>query len=312
MHLLSPTFDFWFLGTAFFLFGLLFGSFLNVCIYRLPRELNIVSPRSACPSCGAPIAAYDNIPVLSWILLSGKCRACRTAIPSRYWLVELMTGCLFIAAFWKFGFTFAALRACVFCFLVLGLIFTDADLKILPDALTLPGIVIGMALSLLEPVDGFGQLLLTLPALPPDLAWRLVSLGDACIGAMVAGGFIWAIGALWKRMRGIEAMGFGDVKLMAMVGSFLGVRYAMLTILLGSFTGSLAGLALVLAVRAARRRRWQNSGLAPAAVGARARASVGVLLSRFPLPFGIFLGAGALLSLFFGGPLLHWYLRLFR
>src|SRR5512142_560208 len=121
------------------LFGLAFGSFLNVCIYRLPRGLSVVAPRSACPNCGTPIRAYDNIPVLSWLLLRGRCRHCATPITFRYAAVELLTALLFGACYWHFGLTLSGLKFAIFGFLVLGLIFTDAETKLLPDALTLPG-----------------------------------------------------------------------------------------------------------------------------------------------------------------------------
>src|SRR5579864_3526349 len=161
----------YFLAVAFFLFGLLFGSFLNVCIYRMPREISVVSPRSACPACEAPIAAYDNIPVLSWLMLGGKCRKCKASISPRYAAVELLTGALFVLSYisapsmvrliyqqWALDVQpnelLVAAKMCVLCFLLIGLIFTDAETKLLPDLLTKPGMVGGVAFSLLVPLEG--------------------------------------------------------------------------------------------------------------------------------------------------------------
>ena len=140
-------------ASSIFLFGLAFGSFLNVCIYRLPRGLSVVAPRSACPKCKQPIAFYDNLPVLSWLILGGRCRHCKTKITPRYLLIELLTGLLFLACYWYFGLTLATLKYCVFGFLLLGLIFTDAETKLLPDKMTLPGLALGLVFSLLVPVQ---------------------------------------------------------------------------------------------------------------------------------------------------------------
>src|SRR3974377_893535 len=128
----------------FFLYGLALGSFLNVCIYRLPREMSVVRPRSSCPTCHSPIAWYDNVPVLSWLVLRGRCRQCRAHISPRYLLVELLTGLLFVACYSAFGWTLSTFKFCIFSFLLLGLIFTDAEHKLLPDALTLSGVAVGL------------------------------------------------------------------------------------------------------------------------------------------------------------------------
>ncbi|MBV8891217.1 MAG: prepilin peptidase, partial [Acidobacteria bacterium] len=129
---------------AVFVFGLLFGSFLNVCIYRLPRGLSVVAPRSSCPRCQAPVKFYDNVPLLSWLLLGGRCRRCHTPISVRYMVVELLTGIVFLLCYAKLGFTLEAVKCALFAFLLLGLIFTDAETKLLPDKLTLPGLVLGL------------------------------------------------------------------------------------------------------------------------------------------------------------------------
>ena len=193
-------------STIFFL-GLAFGSFLNVCIYRLPLGLSVTTPRSACPHCKHPIAFYDNLPVLSWLILRGHCRNCKAGISSRYLFIELLTGALFLACYAYFGFTFATLKYCTFGFLVLGLIFTDAETKLLPDKLTLTGLALGVLFSLLVPVqDLASQFLPGLLDLPfsADLAAHLLSLLDAVLGAssvrrssMAQARFICA-GAEWK------------------------------------------------------------------------------------------------------------------
>ena len=148
------------LASAIFVLGLAFGSFLNVCIYRLPRELSVVRPRSACPGCERPIAAYDNIPVLSWLILRGRCRNCKISISPRYLVVELLTGAIFLATYAHFGNSLATLKYCAFGFLLLGLIFTDAETQLLPDKMTLPGLALGLAFSLVVPVNDLASQLL--------------------------------------------------------------------------------------------------------------------------------------------------------
>jgi len=141
------------LALAIFALGLAFGSFLNVCIYRLPRDLSVIHPGSACPRCERPIHFYDNVPILSWLILRGRCRQCKASISLRYLVVELLTGVLFLACYFYFGFTLATLKYCTFGFLLLGLIFTDAETQLLPDKLTLPGLVLGLLFSLVVPVN---------------------------------------------------------------------------------------------------------------------------------------------------------------
>lgn len=228
------------IASAIFLFGLLFGSFLNACIYRLPLGLSVVTPRSACPNCKQAIAFYDNVPVLSWLILRGRCRHCKTPISPRYLLIELLTGVLFLACYWYFGLTLATLKYCTLSFLLLGLIFTDAETKLLPDKMTLPGLALGVGFSLITPVNDLAaQFLPGMINLPfsDDISVRLISLVDSLLGAAVGASFIYGAGAIYLRWRGSEGMGFGDVKLMAMVGAFLGIKLTVFTI----FTASLAG-----------------------------------------------------------------------
>jgi len=299
------------LAITAFAFGLIFGSFLNVCIYRLPLDLSVVSPGSACPHCEQPIRFYDNIPVLSWLFLLGRCRSCKARISPRYLVVELLTGGLFLACYAYFGFSPATLKFCTFGFLLLGLIFTDAETFLLPDKLTLTGLGLGLAFSLFVPVNDLASQLLSgripLPV-SSDVSWHLLSFLDSALGAVVGASFIYGVGAIYLRARGVEGMGFGDVKLMAMVGAFLGMKLTILTIFAASIAGSLFGFWTVLAVWIKRTRRRIERNHEPSKE-ARRRAwdSALVALRRHQMPFGVFLGSMAILALFFGDSLLHWY-----
>jgi leader peptidase (prepilin peptidase) / N-methyltransferase len=298
---------------AVFVLGLAFGSFLNVCIYRLPQGLSVVKPRSMCPGCAQPIAYYDNIPVLSWMLLRGRCRHCHAPISPRYAIVELLCGALFLACYAHFGLTLATLKFTTFGFLLLGLIFTDAETQLLPDKMTLPGIVLGMLFSVIVPVnDLVSQILPWMVSFPVTSgSWRWLSLMDAALGAVVGASFIYGAGAIYLRARGIEGMGFGDVKLMAMVGAFLGVRLTIFTLFAGSIAGSVFGLWTLAAVWLKRMQR-RRQRLHESSSDARRRAwnSATVALRHFPLPFGVFLGSMAMVAFFFGNRFLNWYWRL--
>ena len=313
-----------------FLFGLTFGSFLNVCIYRLPRGLSVVSPRSACPHCEKAIAAYDNIPVLSWLFLGGKCRNCKAPITPRYMIVELICGLLFLACYLEFGprvgtnvfFNDAALKVliigpalrflkyAVLSFLLLGLIFTDAETQILPDKMTLPGVLIGLLFSLFVPMrDILTEVLLEIlsPHLPLPHGLLAVSFLSSAMGAVVGGGFIWGVGALWKLVRGYEGMGFGDVKLMAMVGAFLGAASTLFVIFTASLLGSVIGLLTIAVVYFKRRGRYTRS-LGDAHGPKRARQAAFIAYRFLPMPFGVSLGTMALFGIFFGRHILEWYM----
>ena len=302
------------LAMAIFALGLAFGSFLNVCIYRMPQGISVVQPRSACPACKQPIAFYDNLPVLSWVFLGGRCRHCKTRISPRYLVVELLCGLLFLACYAQFGYTLSAVKYGAFGFLLLGLIFTDAETQLLPDKMTLTGLGLGIVFSLLVPVnDLVSQILPSLVSLPArDSSWRVLSLCDSLAGAIVGASFIYGAGAIYLRARGRPGMGFGDVKLMAMVGAFLGTRLTMFTIFTGSVTGSLFGLWTLSAIwiKRARRRRQRNHESAREA-GRRAWTSATIAMQRAPMPFGVFLGGMAMVAFFFGNQFLHWYWRLF-
>ena len=297
-----------------FALGLAFGSFLNVCIYRLPRDLSIVFPSSRCPHCHDELAFYDNIPVLSWLILGGRCRRCKAPISPRYLFVELLTGALFLACYAYFGLTLATVKFCAFGFLLLGLIFTDAETQLLPDELTLSGLILGLIFSAVVPVNDLASQLLPglMSASVAHVSWRLWSVLDAVLGAAVGASFVYGAGAVWFRLRGIDAMGFGDVKLMAMVGAFLGIRLTIFTMFTASIVGSLFGVATVAVVWIKRARRRMRRNHEPAKVAfQRAGQSAQAALSRFPIPFGVFLGSMAIVALFFGNNLLRWYWGLY-
>jgi len=305
-----------FLEAAIFALGLCFGSFLNVCIYRLPRGKSVVTPRSACPYCGDPIPLYHNLPVLSWLILRGKCRSCQQPISPRYLAIELLTGLLFLGCYAHFGLTLAMLKCVVLGYLLLGLVFTDAETKLLPDAMTLPGLAVGIGFSLVVPVNDLASRImpgLVSPAMRSEISWRIWSLSDSLLGAAVGASFLYGAAAIYLRARGVEGMGFGDVKLMALIGAFLGTKLTVLTIFAASLAGSIFGLSTVLAVWIKRFRRIEARATSSrtSANDARRRAwqSARLALRYYEMPFGVFLGGMALLSFLFGNRLLHWYWR---
>jgi leader peptidase (prepilin peptidase)/N-methyltransferase len=302
-----------FFASAIFVLGLSFGSFLNVCIYRLPLGLSTVTPRSRCPRCKSLIAPYDNLPVVSWLLLRGRCRHCKAKISPRYLFIELLTGALFLGCYAYFGLTPATLKYCAFGFLLLGLIFTDAETKLLPDKLTLPGLALGIVFSLVVPVNDLAsQFLPGMVSLPfsADISTRLLSLLDSLLGAALGASFIYGAGAVYLRWRGAEGMGFGDVKLMAMVGAFLGMKLTIFTIFTASLVGSLFGIATVLMVWVKRTHRFTRHMPSLQAARRRGWQSAQIVYRHYQMPFGVFLGGMALLALFVGNPFLHWYGRL--
>jgi leader peptidase (prepilin peptidase) / N-methyltransferase len=263
-----------------FLFGLVIGSFLNVCILRIPADKSIVLPASSCTKCGKEIAPYDNIPVLSWVFLGGKCRNCKTKISAMYPAVEFLTGILFLGCYFIFGLTVDALKWAVFAALLVVLTITDLRERILPDKVNFFGLGAGLLFSFFtKSLDGTALWLagrwFDFP--PPQIA---LSFADAALGALAGSGLLWIVAEGYFRIRGREGMGLGDVKMMAAVGAFLGLKRTMMTVFLGSLLGSVVGIFLI-------------------AVSKKGR--------DYELPFGTFLGAGALLVVFFGTPALHWY-----
>lgn len=243
-----------------FIFGAVFGSFLNVCICRIPQGRSIVSPPSACTSCGKTIRFYDNIPILSWIFLLGRCRNCGASFSIRYPSVEALTGLFAAALFFVFGPTIEMAIYFVFVCALIVITFIDIDHQIIPDVISLPGIPLGVIASFLLPTG----------------------ILDSVIGAAAGGGILFAIAAGYFYLTGKEGMGGGDIKLLAMIGAFLGWKGVLVTIMAGSFTGAVIGSILMLA--------WGRG-------------------SKHPIPFGPFLAAGAILYLFTGDAIISWYME---
>ncbi len=262
------------------LIGLAIGSFLNVCISRMPHDESVVHPRSRCPQCKKPIAGYDNVPVLSYLLLGGRCRNCKKKISARYPLTEALTGVISVLIYLKYdlGLEFAVYLAFAAALIVLA--FIDADHRILPDPITLNGLWIGLLLSLV--------IFIPAPLVARALQWsgysfpsdRVVSFAASVVGALVGGGILWVVGEAYFRVRGVEGMGFGDVKMMAMVGAFLGTPRTVFTIMAGSLLGSVIGIVLM---------RFGGKD------------------KEYELPFGTFLSFGAIVALLYGDTLIDLY-----
>lgn len=237
-------------------FGALLGSFLNVCIVRWPAEQSVVRPRSRCPKCGYQLTWYDNVPMVSWLLLGGKCRSCRAPIGILYPMVELATALIWAGMFWRLGLNLEAARGAVFCTILLGIAMTDAREYLIPDEFTWGGLAIGLAFA---------------------AAGGLSTFGTAVLGAAVGFGLLWAIGALGTMAFKEEAMGGGDIKMMAMVGAFVGWQGVLLTIFLGALAGTVIFLPLSL------------------------------MGKKKLVPFGVFLAMGAVLTYLVGPAVVQWY-----
>jgi leader peptidase (prepilin peptidase)/N-methyltransferase len=224
--------------------GLLFGSFLNVCIYRLPRDLSVVMPRSFCPECGVPVSWIDNLPLLSYLMLGGRCRNCSQPITLRYPLVELITAIVFGLLAMRYGISWNALKWATFCAILIVLFWTDIEERLLPDECTLGGVAVGVVWALFVPVPGvLGDLLLA----NANRLWQ--SLLNAVAGALVLAIPVWMFGALWGRVRGREALGLGDVKLLALIGVFLGVENGLVALTIAAVSGAVIGILLALLTR---------------------------------------------------------------
>ncbi len=271
-------------------FGAIIGSFLNVVIHRVPREESVVFPHSRCPSCGATIAFYDNIPILSYAVLGGKCRGCSARISFRYPAVELLTALIFIAVTWGTGLSAALPFNLIFASAIMALIFIDAEHYILPNVITYPGIVFALvtrvALPFLTGTPHFDDVPSLMQGTLGTMPVWVVAIVGALIGALIGGGSLWLMGWTWEKLRGIEAMGLGDVKMMFMVGAYLGWRLTILTIFLSVLSGSLVGMVLML------RQKERNM--------------------QMLLPFGVFLGMGSIAALLVGPPIVEWYAGQFR
>lgn len=265
------------------LFGLIFGSFLNVCIYRIPRRESVAFPGSHCPGCNRPIRPIDNIPVLSYLFLRGKCRFCGMRISLQYPIVELLSGMAFCACALRWGLAAPTFVNSLFIAVVIVLFFTDYWHQVLPNVLTLPGIIAGIALSPFQDpayyYDGASYYLAGI--FSPSDPGKALPWAGALLGALVGGGILFVVGCAYQAARKKQGLGMGDVKMMAFVGAFLGWRLAFLTIFAGSLLGSLLGIFLVL---------FRGGNM------------------QAKLAFGTFLGFSAVLALFFGLRLLDWYL----
>jgi leader peptidase (prepilin peptidase)/N-methyltransferase len=282
-------------GIAIFVTGLAFGSFLNVCISRIPRDLSIVTPGSHCPQCNARVGWRDNIPVIGWLLLKGKCRNCGGSISLRYLAVEVLTAVLFLACYAQFGLGWTIVKACVFCFLVVGLIFMDAETGLLPAEFTYPGILLGLMFALLAPSNASGlRFVLAAFEWPITAGGRLLSFLDAVSAAALGAAFFYIAWAVYYLIRKRHGVGFGDIAMIAMIGAFLGLRLTVLVIFLAPILGTL--YALFTLVGAEHHKTAQTD----------VRFSSGGVLLR-EVPFGVFLGMSALTALFLGPSIWNWY-----
>ncbi|HEV2718578.1 MAG TPA: prepilin peptidase [Thermoanaerobaculia bacterium] len=248
-----------FLAFIAFAIGAVVGSFLNVVVHRYPRDESVVFPASRCPNCHALIRWHDNVPILGWLSLGGRCRDCRVPISPRYPLVELANALFYLAVFERTGLSFTFVPIAALISMTIVLIFIDAEIQILPNVITYPGVLVGFAIGALPPFD---ESMLTSD-----------SILASAIGAAVGAGFLLFVALAYKLVRRIEGMGYGDVKMMAMVGAALGWEGVFLVILVGSIIGTVIGVPVALRTE----KRMQ-----------------------YPLPFGVFLGLGTFVILFFG------------
>lgn len=265
--------------------GLAIGSFLNVCVARWPAGESVVAPRSRCPRCGRPIAWTENIPVVSWLMLRGRCAGCRGRISVQYPLVELLVGALWAGAAWVAGPTLTGLRLAVLGTLLVGIFLTDLQAYEIPDGFTVPGLAVGL-------LGAFAS------AFTPDGGWPFATFPDALVGACAGAGAIAIAGWLGEAMLKREAMGFGDVTLMAMVGAHLGPTRALVTVALGAGLGAVLGLALL---------PFRRRDATPADDDAVPSGAFGLPA----LPFGVALVPATVLMLLWGDGLIAWYLTRF-
>ena len=287
-------------AAAIFILGLVFGSFLNVCIQRIPRDQSIISPRSACPACGAAISWRDNIPVLSWLLLRGRCRSCQGKISLQYPAVELLIAALFVASVVAFGTGAMALKAAVFCFLTVGLIFMDAETGLLPAEFTYSGIALGLLFAWLVPFDvsvrQIPSAIFGLAVIGSDASSSLIA---AAAAALLGAAFFYLVWAAYYLVKKADGSGFGDIAMAAMLGAFLGPKGLIVAVVLAYLLGT--AYAAVLFVSLLTKRRTGDGEKTPLhdslhALGLRAA------------PFGVFLGTAGIVSLFWGNSIWRWYL----
>ena len=270
-----------------FVIGACIGSFLNVVIHRVPNELSLL-PSSKCPKCKTGIKPWHNVPIIGWVMLAGKCASCKEPISWRYPTIEALTGLLFLIVFMKFGLAPFLPIALVFVSTMVALVFIDAEHMILPNVITYPLLVFALLVRIIYPI-AFGHVFsdmtfAPISSLQGQPSW-LVSLAGALLGALVGGGSLWLVGAIWKALRGVDAMGLGDVKMMLGVGALLGWRLSLLTIFAGALSGAVIGIIVL--------SRQRDKDL------------------QTQIPFGIFLGIGSIVSLLVGDRMIAWYLAMF-
>lgn len=270
-----------------FVIGACIGSFLNVVIHRVPNEMSLL-PSSKCPKCNSGIKPWHNVPIIGWIMLGGKCASCKEPISWRYPTIEALTGLLFLIVFMKFSLTAFLPIALVFVSVMVALVFIDAEHMILPNVVTYPLLIFALLVRIIYPIT-FGHVFSDTTQAPLIVmqgqpAW-LVSFVGALVGALIGGGSLWLIGELWKRLRGVDAMGMGDVKMMLGVGALLGWRLSLLTIFAGALSGAVIGIIVL--------SRQKDKNL------------------QTQIPFGIFLGIGSIVALLIGESLIAWYLGMF-
>lgn len=287
MENLSPAF----IGISVSVFGLLIGSFLNVVIYRVPKRESIVFPGSHCPACNAAIKPYDNIPVMSYAMLGGRCRSCKSGISPIYPAIELLVAVLYLGVFLRTislypgmanQFWLNLVADLLFVSLIVPLVFIDLRYKLLPNVITYPGLAMMIAMRALAPDPWLLARTPSLFAAGGQHDWVRALVG-AAIGAAAGGGSLWLVREAYYRLRGVEGMGLGDIKMMLMVGAFLGWQLTMLTIFFASLLGSVVGI-LLISIRGGN--------------------------MKMEIPFGVFLGPSAILALFAGQGLIDWYLKM--
>jgi leader peptidase (prepilin peptidase)/N-methyltransferase len=264
-----------------FLFGAIMGSFLNVCIFRIPAGISLISPSSRCPQCKITIKAYDNIPILSYFLLGGKCRNCGAPISARYPLVETMVALFSTFLMLKFGLSPSFFIYFILISSLVVVSFIDLDHRIIPDKISLPGIILGFLVSFVKPVEGHNDFLVLFVFKTVRGALNMATL-DSLLGICIGGGLLYAVAVLFYWATKKEGMGGGDIKLLAMIGAFLGWSSTVFTILVSSLLGSIVGVAIMVAKGAD---------------------------SKYAIPFGPFLSMGAVFYLFFGREIIRWYLH---
>ena len=265
-----------------FLFGLIVGSFLNVCIYRIPREFSITMPSSRCPSCNTPIKPWDNIPIVSYLLLGGKCRSCKTRISFRYPFVEFLNGVFYVAVVWKFGTGWHTLIYFALSSSLIVITFIDLDFQIIPDRITIPGIPIGLASSLMSMSKWFPN---TIFLIDPFLRSSSLGIKNSFIGMVTGFGLFYLVALSGSALFKKEALGGGDIKMMAMVGALTGWKGVLSTTFFGSLTGTIVGIFLILLKGKKKETK---------------------------IPFGPFLAFGAVITIFFGQEILSWYISVSR